>query len=92
MKTIYKYPLSLVDRQDLSLPRGAEILDVQLQCGQLCLWAIVDTDAKFRSDYVVRIEGTGQGPIPFDHRSSLLRRTIQQRGMVWHVFVMVEGK
>lgn len=91
METIYKYPLLLTDKQELLLPVGANLLDVQLQGEQLCLWAIVDTDAQRFHKYIVRIEGTGQGPIPFDHRGAILRRTVQQGGMVWHVFVMQES-
>ncbi len=41
MKTIWKYILKSEDEQIIEMPRGAEILTVQLQNHALCLWAIV---------------------------------------------------
>ena len=39
MKKICEYKLGT---SELMLPIGAEILDVQVQYGDICLWAIVD--------------------------------------------------
>lgn len=41
MKTIWKYPLQVLDRQTLFMPPGAEILSLQTQFGNPCLWARV---------------------------------------------------
>ena len=42
MKTIWKYPLRIRDWVRLEMPRGAEILCVQVQGLTPCLWALVD--------------------------------------------------
>ncbi len=39
--TIYKYPLEERDKQYVLLPEGSEILSVQAQRGNICLWARV---------------------------------------------------
>ena len=46
MRTIYKYPLVITDKQTLMLPANAEVLTVAGQHGQPCIWALVDTDAE----------------------------------------------
>jgi hypothetical protein len=40
--TIWKFPLEVEPRQTIDLPRGAQVLTVQVQRGQPCLWALVD--------------------------------------------------
>lgn len=40
--TIWKYPLEIYESQSIAMPEGAEILAVQLQDGNPCLWALVD--------------------------------------------------
>lgn len=44
MKTIYKYALKVKGLQEIELPEGYEILDVQMQNGIPCIWALVDTE------------------------------------------------
>lgn len=44
MKTIYKYPIKVDDDQTIRMPQGAELLSVQCQASQPCVWAMVDTD------------------------------------------------
>lgn len=46
MKAIYKYPLELKDEQTIALPKGAHILSVQWIRGSICIYALVDLDAK----------------------------------------------
>jgi hypothetical protein len=43
--TIWKFPLHTVDRQDVKMPVGAEVLCVQMQEDTPCLWALVNPDA-----------------------------------------------
>lgn len=40
--TIHKYPLKVQSKQVIGLPVGAKILDVQVQQGHPCIWALVD--------------------------------------------------
>lgn len=44
---VYKYELDMKPAQQIMMPKGAVMLDAQLQVGSgLCLWASVDTDAE----------------------------------------------
>ena len=44
MKAIYKYELSVQEKQVIELPQNAEIIRVQDVDGKFYLWAIVNTD------------------------------------------------
>jgi len=57
MKTIWKYPLRIRDWVRLEMPRGAEILCVQVQGLTPCLWALVD-DAAPKVGRRLRLYGT----------------------------------
>lgn len=85
VKTVWKFPLRLVDEQEVSLPDGAKILCAQVQGATLCLWALVDPD-KPAATRAIRIYGTGR-PIP-DSDSLVYVDTFQvERGaLVFHVF------
>ena len=85
---ILKYPIEILDRQSLILPRGFRLLDAQPQNGVLCLWAVVpepgDTEEPFSSvDVVIRIVGTGNS-LPQDQLTYL--NTVQMPPFVWHIF------
>lgn len=83
MKTIYKYPLTLTDRQQIKLPRDAQILDVQIQGHQLMLWALLDGNATPRPRDVC-VVGTGREASHVDGMDHVA--TVQAGGFVWHVF------
>lgn len=83
MKRIYKYPIEITDVQNVMLPFGAEILCVQFQQEQLCLWAIVnDNTPEPRTIYIF---GTGHD---MDDTPRRYIGTVQQHGgaLIWHVF------
>lgn len=82
MRTIYKYPLRLADRQFVAMPCDAEILSVQVQGQDICLWAIVSPDAKMEVRYF-HIVGTGH-EMP-ECRTSFVG-TVQLGSFVGHVF------
>lgn len=81
---IWKYPLAITDLQSVMMPVGAEILTVQMQGSQLCLWAKVNTVAVPKARRI-EIAGTGH-PIPDVGRRYI--STVQQLGgsLIWHVF------
>lgn len=58
MDTIYKYPLLILDEQDIEMPMGSGIMSVQMQNGQPCLWAFVNTD-NTPVKRKIQIRGTG---------------------------------
>lgn len=86
MKTIFKYSFPhTTESFGISLPKGAEIVHVEQQRGEYCMWAIVDTNNELE---VRRFEivGTGQA-IP---ASSVYVRTWQIGSLfVWHLFELV---
>ena len=82
MHTIYKYKLDLVQSQEIELPGNHKILSVQLQDGNLCLWAkIVESEPRL---YTFYIYGTGH-PIPDGNLEYL--DTVMINGLVWHIFI-----
>jgi hypothetical protein len=83
MQKIYKYPLLIMDEQEVEMPMGAGIMSVQMQNGQPCLWALVDTGNTSERRKIL-IRGTG-------HAASSLGRyisTFQMKdgAMVFHAF------
>lgn len=87
MKTIYKYTIAILDKQEVVMPLGSKILTVQEQNGKLRLWAMVDTDTKVKEIRGIAIYGTGN---PMDSHMETFKyiTTVQQHGgcLVWHVF------
>lgn len=43
---IWKWKLQVEDSQVVMMPGGAQILDVQMQAGQCCIWALCNPDAE----------------------------------------------
>jgi len=67
MQTIYKYPLSVNDKQDVHLPVNAVILTVQSQKGIPCLWALVNPKQEYKEVRTFHTFGTGHPfEIPLD--------------------------
>jgi hypothetical protein len=86
MRTIYKYPIAVVDQQTLRLPAEAEILCVQMQGEQPCIWALVTPNATTK-DRDIRVYGTGHR-MPDETASHRYIGTIQMAAgsLVFHVF------
>ena len=84
MKTIFKYAVEITDEQVVKMPKGAHALSAQIQNGQLCVWAMVDTESEL-VDRTVRIFGTGN-PVDLNGMWQFLG-TVQERIFVWHVFI-----
>lgn len=58
-KTIWKFDLGeIADRYVISMPKGAEVLTLQLQRKLPCIWVLVDPQAE-KEDRVFEIFGTG---------------------------------
>jgi len=84
MQTIWKYQI-IVGVNDLTMPRGASVLAVQVQHGIPTMWALVNPNAVHdRRRFVVY--GTGH---PIDSTADAgYVGTFQMMGgdLVWHVF------
>lgn len=72
------------------LPRGARILDVQLQGDAICLWVLVDPDEIVAVDRIVFILGTGWHVDAAVIGICEHLATIQDGALVWHVFIEPE--
>ncbi len=88
MNTIWKFPLRIQDYQEVILPFPGIPRSVMFQDGILCLWAEVDTDAKSSKKLIIYIYGTGH-EIP-DHKEQYYIGSVQDNGLVWHVYFNVE--
>lgn len=88
MKTIYKYPLEIVDVQTVKTNKSYKVVLVGNQEGQLCLWLQVDTE-KPTIDLQIVIKGTGheipKNP-PLTHLGSAI-----VGAFVWHVYRPTES-
>ena len=82
--TIYKYPISITDRQEIMMPGQPEVLSVGLDPGgQPCVWARVrpgEPDFKVH----LRVYGTGN-PCDVPPEWPFIG-TFLQHSLVWHVF------
>lgn len=58
METIFKYQLNPIAEQVIEMPLGAEVLTVQVQNGNPCIWAKVNPK-KRTVRHLFRIIGTG---------------------------------
>lgn len=67
-QSIWKFELSNSDTQNISMPKGAEILTAQVQNGTPYIWALVDTIAETEIR-TIEIFGTGS-PILSDMGTS----------------------
>lgn len=89
MKTIWKYQLERIGETSISMPKGAEILNIGIQGNWLCLWALVDTEAEKESRCFM-VYGTGW---EIDNiELSYIDTFITEIGFfVWHFFEVLGG-
>lgn len=85
-RTIWKFPLALVDVQHITVPIGATFLTAQMQHEAFVLWALVDPDAP-RESRAVAVIGTGNPIAPSALSGMRYLATVQDDPFVWHVFV-----
>lgn len=82
---IRKYPLMMVDSQEVEMPAGSEILHVGVQKGTPTVWAIVDPEeTTFAEKRIIEIYGTGHRIEDTEH--SVYLGTVMDGPFVWHVF------
>lgn len=87
MRTVYKYPIRIVDVQIIKIhkckTRHPELLKVGLDpSGNPCIWARVDPDELQTYPLPIYITGTGHSvPEYYEYFDSF-----NQGELVWHVF------
>lgn len=81
---IHKYRLLMKEHQQVRMPAGAVLLDVQVQESQgVMLWAVVNPGReKLVSRHIV-LRGTGSS---FDEPTGAHIATVQMGVFVWHFF------
>lgn len=85
MITIHKYVLEIAENQVVEMPSRAKIIKAGEQNGNLCIWAIIDTDRRPANKHI-GIVGTGN-PADADLVDAIHIDTVQMSsGLVWHVF------
>ena len=89
MKTIWKYPLKIMDQQLIGMPKGAEVLSVIAQGDTPTLYALVDPSESIIPRQV-RIYGTGNPFRETDGSGFVGTVTTNGGSLVWHVFVRME--
>ncbi len=81
-KRIYKYRLAVTDVQAITMPRGAQLLTVQIQGDAAFLWALIDNH-QAPSERTIAIFGTGN---PLPELCGEYIATFQTPPFVWHAF------
>lgn len=81
---IWKWELAVTDRQGVYMPEGAEILDIQMQDGACCIWALCDPRAPIETRHIA-IYGTGNF-MPADPGEYIATFQIAGGLMVFHAF------
>lgn len=86
MTRIFKYTIDPFEPHQLRMPRGARILHVHEQNGQLRLWAEVDPDAPEEQRPIRVVPTGGDVPdFPWEYVGSL-HITEQDLQLVFHIY------
>ena len=85
MKTIHKYELQITATQKVFLPAGSTILTVQMQNGNACMWAMVDTDNEYEH-ITIDMFGTGHPMGWSGQRRYISTIQIEEGQLIFHVF------
>lgn len=86
-QVIWKYVLDVRDRQELQMPQGAQILCVQSQNDNVCLWALVVMRIPCVPRFI-EIIGTGNPILSGMRTERVYIGSAQTSGgrFMWHVF------
>lgn len=82
---IHKYRLDIIDNQIVHVPKGAKLLDIQVQDEGVYAWFMFDVGA-IKRPVQVFMTGTGNPfdlPFNFEHK-----KTVQAGIYVWHFFML----
>lgn len=87
MRTIWKYIFKVTDEFHIEMPVGAEILSVDTQENQPCMWVLIPNSDALKEIRTFRIYGTGN-PIDLSpHRLKFIGTfPTNQEQLWWHLF------
>jgi len=84
LRTIYKYPLQVIDEQAIKIHGGSKILTVQVQAGIPCLWVEVETTNTMSSRRIF-VHGTGH-TVHEDAEDYIGSFQLMNGSLVFHVY------
>ena len=90
MKTIWKFPFEVTDSIEIEMATGAEILHVDVQAGQPCLWARVDNN-RCKEIRRFRVAGTGH-PLDDERLAHIGSFFLAGGTLVFHLFERMEDE
>ena len=87
--SVYKFPLYVEESNEIKMPKGAEVLAVQMQGDRPMVWALCDngeTEQEIRKFFIA---GTGHEA---DFSNKKYIGTVQEHGgiLVWHLFEIIK--
>ena len=83
-KTVLKYELTIKDVNYLEIPKGGEILSLQVQYNTPCIWVLVDADVEKETR---RIGVIGSGHFIKQEKIEFIGTAQSFNGdLVWHFF------
>ena len=88
-KTIWKFPLNITDEQIVVMPKGSDLLSVQVQYGTPNLWALINNPCAPNESRRIFTLGTGH-PAPNDLGTYLGTYQTNGSALVLHVFDSLE--
>jgi hypothetical protein len=90
VRTIYKYPIDTLDQFTVRMPKGAQVVHVDMQMGSAQMWAMVDTE---QSDVPRKFALRGTGHDCEDMPVSAHVGSFQMHGgrLVFHLFDLGEA-
>jgi hypothetical protein len=79
--------MALMPSQSVSLPEKAEILSIQFQRDDLCMWYKCDPHTTIREERYIHIYATGAQTLP-DNGDERYITTVQQNDgeFIWHIY------
>ena len=84
---VFKYVLKPTDEQVVMMPKEARVLSCHVQDRDICVWALVDPDAR-KESRTFFIHGTGH-EVAYPHSGTFVGTVLLNQGLlVLHVFVL----
>lgn len=85
MKTIWQYTIETLHDNVLEIPKGGQVLSIQIQGGLPQLWVLIDPNAE-KGKRTFRLHGTGHGVPDSDKLNFIGTVQLDKGELVLHVF------
>lgn len=84
-RTIYKYPVPILDEFTIVMPECSAILSVQVQDGAPFIWALVDSESPLTHQKFA-LRGTGHDCRDLNYNKFIGTFQLPALGLVYHLF------